>query len=188
MHCGKFAKQSLTQFAAGNGLGQKLPMFIIRKASKPRRFKNLKHLSCHYRTKKVIVMDSDLFEDWVRKQDSKFESQIRKVLLIVDNFPAHPEMGDLKAIELCFLPLNPTSVTQPVDQGVIRSLKAKYHSRMIQQIIKPIDANKVYSKSEYIRCHVMLTICWEDVTEETVKKCFTKSRISPKDQANAQVD
>ena len=34
----------------------------------------------------------------------------------------------------------------------------------------------------------MLTVCWEDVTEETVKKCFTKSHISPKDQANAQND
>ena len=34
----------------------------------------------------------------------------------------------------------------------------------------------------------MLTVCWEDVTEETVKKCFTKSHISPKDQANTQND
>ena len=34
----------------------------------------------------------------------------------------------------------------------------------------------------------MLTICWENVTEETVKKCFAKSHISPQDQTSAQDD
>ena len=34
----------------------------------------------------------------------------------------------------------------------------------------------------------MLTVCWEDVVEETVKECFTKSRISPKEKGNAQND
>ena len=77
-------------------------------------------------------MDSDLFEDWVREQDKKFGSQNRKVLLIVDNCPAHPEIGGLKAIESCFLAPNTTSITQPVDQGVIRSLKVRYRSRMTQ--------------------------------------------------------
>ena len=34
----------------------------------------------------------------------------------------------------------------------------------------------------------VLTVCWEDVTEETYKKCFAKSRILPKDYANTQND
>ena len=42
----------------------------------------------------------------------------RKVLLIVDNCPAHPEIGGLKATELCFLPPKTTSITQPMEQGV----------------------------------------------------------------------
>ena len=32
----------------------------------------------------------------------------------------------------------------------------------------------------------MLFVSWEDVSEETVKKCFAQSRVLPKDQANAQ--
>ena len=32
----------------------------------------------------------------------------------------------------------------------------------------------------------MLIVCWEDVTEETVKKCFAKFCISPKVHNNAQ--
>ena len=60
---GKFSKQRLTGLAAGNALGQKLPMFIIGKANKSRCLKNLKHLPCRYRGQKKSWMDSDLFED-----------------------------------------------------------------------------------------------------------------------------
>ena len=133
-------------------------------------------------------MDSDLCEDSVREQDSKFEGPNRKVLLIVDNCPAHLETGCLKPIELCFLPPNTPSITQPMDLGVIRSLKAKYRSRMIQQIIKAIDENKSIPKVNILDAMKMLTICWENLAEEAVKKCFAKSRISPKDQANARND
>ena len=110
----------------------------------------------------------------------------RKVLLIVDKCPAHPEIGGLKATELCFLPPKTTSITQPMEQGVILSLKAKYHSRIIQQIVKAIDASKSIPKVNIL--DAMLTVCWEDVAEETVKECFTKSRISPKEKGNAQND
>ena len=59
---------------------------------------------------------------------------------------------------------------------------------MIQQIIKAIDAIKSIPKVNILDAMKMLTVYWEDVTEETVKKCFTKSHISPKDQANTQND
>ena len=71
-----------------------------------------------------------------------------------------------------------------MDQGVIRSLKAKYRSRMIQQIIKAIDAKKSIPKVNVLDAMKMLTICWENVIEETVKKCFAKSHISPQDQTS----
>ena len=57
---------------------------------------------------------------------------------------------------------------------------------MIQQIIKAIDANKSIPKVDVLDVTKMLTVCWEDATGEKVKKCFAKSLISPKDQANAQ--
>ena len=47
-------------------------------------------------------IDSDLFEEWFREQDRKFERQNQKVLLIVDNCPAHPDVGGLKVIDQCF--------------------------------------------------------------------------------------
>ena len=131
---GKFSKVRLTGLAAANVNGEKLPMFIIGKSKSPRCFKNLKQLPCCYRGQKKSKMDGDLFEEWVRELDRKFEQQNRKVMLIIDNCPAHPAIGGLKAIQLCFLPPNTTAVTQPMDQGVIRSLKAKYRSSIPTKI------------------------------------------------------
>ena len=47
-------------------------------------------------------MDSQFFEEWVREQDRKFESEGRKVALEVDNCPAHPDVADLRGINLVF--------------------------------------------------------------------------------------
>ena len=44
-----FSKQRLIELAAINVFGQKLTMFIIGKAIKPRCFENLKHFPCHER-------------------------------------------------------------------------------------------------------------------------------------------
>ena len=35
-------------------------------------------------------MNSFLFDEWVKELDKKFEKENRKVILIVDNCPAHP--------------------------------------------------------------------------------------------------
>ena len=43
-------------------------------------------------------MTSNLFEKWVRKLDRKFQCEGRKIALIVDKCPAHPDINGLKAI------------------------------------------------------------------------------------------
>ena len=161
-------------------------MFFISISKYSRCFKNLKQLPCRYRGQKKSWMDSDLFEEWVRELDRKFEQQNRKVVLIIDNCPAHPAIGGLKAIQLCFLPPNTTAVTQPMDQGVTRSLKAKYRSRLIKLIIKAIDSNKDIPKINVLDAMKLLTLSWEDVTKNTVQNCFAKARISNDNQLRAQ--
>ena len=64
-------------------------------------------------------MDGTLFEEWLHELHSKFEMQGRKVVMAVNNCPAHPEVLGLKAINLQFLAPNITSSTQTMDQGVI---------------------------------------------------------------------
>ena len=77
-------------------------------------------------------MDRDFFTEWVNELDQKFLAQERKIALIFDNCRANPIVDGLKAIELILLLPNTTSKTQqPMNQSVIRSLKAFYRHSII---------------------------------------------------------
>ena len=132
----------LTGLAAANMIEEKFPMFVIGKSQKPRCFKHIKSLPCRYRAQKKSWMNSELFEEWVKEQDKKFENEGRKVALIIDNCPAHPVTENLKSITLYFLPTNTTSSLQPMDEGVIWSLKSKYRTHIIQKVLAAIDQGK----------------------------------------------
>ena len=85
---GKHSKIRITGLAAANAVGNKLPTFVIGKAKNPRCFKNIKKLSCKYRSQRKSWMDSILFEEWVTDVNKKFQSEERA--LIIDNCLAHP--------------------------------------------------------------------------------------------------
>ena len=89
---GKFSQIRLTSLAAGNGVGEKLPMLLIGKAEKPRCFKGVRNLPCQYKSQKKSWMDSEIFSDYVRRLDAKFHVEGRKIALIIDDCPAHPNM------------------------------------------------------------------------------------------------
>ena len=76
-------------------LQKKLPLFVIGKSAKTRCFSGVKSLPCCYRSQKKSWMDGDLFTEWVKELDRKFEAQDRKIALIVDNCPAYPHGGFL---------------------------------------------------------------------------------------------
>ena len=82
-----------------------------------------------------------------KKVDKKFEKENRKVILVVDNCPAHPIIEGLKAVELLFLPPNTTSKTKPMDQGMIHSLKAKCYKKIIQSLISAAYIKKTFPKT-----------------------------------------
>ena len=114
---GKHSKVRLTGI---NTLDEKIPMFVTGKSASPRLFKHVCNLPCRYRSQKKSWMDGTLFEEWLDELDRQFEMQGRKVIMIVDNCPAHPEVSGLKAINLQFLLPNTTFRTQPMDQRLIR--------------------------------------------------------------------
>ena len=139
---GKSSKVGLTGMAAASATGEKLEMFVIGNSKKPRCFKNVRQLPCRYRAQKKSWMTGVLFEEWIRKLDSSFRAQSREVTLLIDNCPAHPEIKNLTNIKLIFLPPNTTSVLQPMDQGVTRSLKAHYQKKVVRLCIKEVESNK----------------------------------------------
>ena len=185
---GKLSKIRITSLAAANALGEKLPMFVIGKAKKPRCFKNIRFLPCRYRNQRKSWMDGVLFEEWVREIDRKFDAEGRKIALVIDNCPSHPDIANLKAIKLFFLPPNTTSQTQLMDQGVIRSLKAIYRKHVVRKIIQCVDRNKSLPKISLLQGMQMLVSAWDAVTTKTVVNYFRKSKISVESQNAAVTD
>ena len=153
---GKHSQVRLTGMSAISATGEKLPLLVIGKSQNSRCFKNVKSLPCMCKAQEKSWMDSEIFTEWIKQLDRKFLAQNRKVAFIVDNCPAHPHVPDLTAIDLIFLPPNSTSITQPMDQGVIRSLKAKNRVKAISRYISTMESNKELPKITILDAMAML--------------------------------
>ena len=130
-------------------------------------------------------MSGELFEDWVHELDRKFAASKRKIALIIDNCTTHPHVENLKWIELIFLPPNTTSHTQPMDQGIIRTLKAKYRSLAVRKLILALEKKEPIPKFSILSAMYMLKKAWDAVSNQTFTNCYRKSGISERDAEKA---
>ena len=178
---GKHSKIRLAGLAAGNAYGERLPMFVIGKANKSRCFKGVINLPCRYRAQRKSWMKAELFEECVRQLDRKFSAANRKIALIIDHCTAHPHVEQLNSIELIFLPPNTTSHTQPMDQGIIRALKAKYRSLAVRKLIAALEKKNPVPTISILSAMTMLEKAWNAVSNKTFTNCFKKAGISEKD-------
>ena len=182
---GKSSKVRLTGLAASNALGEQLPMYVIGKSAYPRRFKHIKSLPCKYTNQAKSWMDSDIFTRWLKELDRKMIAEGRKITMTVDNCPAHPHVEGLQAVELIFLPPNTTSKLQPMDQGVIRSLKAKYRSAVVKLYITRIESGKELPKISILDAMKFMVQAWNRVSKDTIQNCFKRAGISKDAQTDA---
>ena len=153
-------------------------MFVTGKAEKLRCFKGVTILPCQYKPQRKSWMDSEIFSDYVRKLDTRFDAGGRKIVLIIDNCPAHPNVDNLKAIQLLFLPPNTASKTQLMDQGVIRALKAFYRTNVVRRQIRYVHEGKTTPKINILQAMRILVTSWHAISINTVKNCFRKAGIS----------
>ena len=175
----------LTGLAASNALGEKLPMYVIGKSANPRCFKHIKSLPCKYANQAKSWMDSDIFTSWLKELVRKMIAEGRKITVIVDNCPAHPNVEGLQTVELIFLTPNTTSKLQPMDQGVIRSLKAKYRSAVVKLYITRIESGKELPKISILDAMKFLVQAWNRVSKDTIQNCFRRAGISKDAQTDA---
>ena len=173
---------------AGNAIGEKLPMFVIDKSKTPRCLKHIENLPCKYKSQKKSWIDSQIFEESVHKLDQTFRMEGRKIALLIDNCPAHPFVSDLTIVQLVFLPPNNTSVLQPMDQGVIRSLKAHYRGRVVRRLCRALDKTKTLPEISILQAMKILVPSWEAVSTQTIVNCFRKAGITPEAQNAAITD
>ena len=130
-------KERVTINACANASGTiKLPLLMIGKSKKPRCFRGVDqtNLPVVYKNQKSAWMDLSIFEDWFHndfvpgvREGLANLGQEQKAILFIDNCAAHPGeeklISDDGKIIAKFFPPNVTSLIQPMDQGILESLK-----------------------------------------------------------------
>lgn len=124
----KQSKDRVTVLLTCNAIGsEKLPPLLIHKYENPRALKNLdkKTFPVDYYWNSKSWMQVSIWNQYLKKLDSKMRNQGRNILLLIDNAPSHAlyETTHLTNITLKFLPPNTTAHLQPCDQGIINSFK-----------------------------------------------------------------
>ena len=131
-------------------------------------------------------MTNGILSDWLRKWDRSLCFQQRKIALLVDNCSAHGDVEELKCIEVVKLPRNTTSLIQPCDLGIIRTLKAYCHHEIRARIIdaikdgcndSSINANTIAKILSVLDALHILAGSWNKVRKETIRNYWRKAKF-----------
>ena len=143
--CGeKLSKERITALFCESMTDEKRQPRIIGKSKHPRCFKNKDLRNLKYTSNTKAWMTSSITKNELIEWNSELmRNNNRKVLLLLDNCFAHPNINDLLSqIALVFLPSNTTSILQPLDQDVIRNFKIFYRKSLISKRILVADNNE----------------------------------------------
>ena len=72
-----------------------------------------------------------------------------------------------------------------MNQGVIRSLKAKYCKNAVWKIIQSVEKKKTLPKISLLLGMQMLASAWDALSTQTIVNCFRKSGISTESHETA---
>ncbi|XP_021928999.1 tigger transposable element-derived protein 6-like [Zootermopsis nevadensis] len=176
---GKKSKERITVLLCCNSRGEKLKPVVIVNAARPRAFKtnnvkldDLPVIWCH---NKKAWMTSKIYPEWLNEVNLKMKRANRKILLLVDNATSHVS-SNLSNVSIQFLPPNLTSEVQPLDKGIIQSVKLLYRKQLMHSLINAAD--KCKDVTEFSRSVTVLDAirwilgAWAEVSHQTIAKCF----------------
>ncbi|XP_072119240.1 tigger transposable element-derived protein 4-like [Mobula birostris] len=180
----KKAIDRITVLCCSNMSGtDKKKLLVIGKSVKPRCFKGLRmdSLPIEYYANKNAWMTSDIFKNWLMSWDMELQRKSRKVLLLVDNCAAYPNVECLKNIQLEFLPASRTYLVQPMDMGIIKKLKTLYRRKLVNHILEAIEENlltssatakEVCARVNLLHAIQFVTDSWREISSKTIQNCF----------------
>ena len=188
----KKQKERVTINACSNVLGTiKLPLLLIGKYKNPRCFKNISRdtLPVQYANQSNAWMNTTIFTEWFH---NKFVPIVQKKLvelglepkavLVLGNCSAHPDETELIAkdgkVIAKYLPPNVTSLVQPMDQGVLESLKRRYRRKILEELIFQDEEGTTIP--DYLKSINMLNVsnligaCWDEIPNKTFQLSWSK--------------
>ena len=149
-------------------------LYLSLARARPRAFKNVTVL-VEYTAKKRAWMTGALFEEWIRKLNRRMRLEGRHIALLVDNCPTHPFI-EMSNVELIFLPPNTTSVTQPMDAGIINTLKFHYRFILANRRLETADNDTPFYR-DILDAVIALKRAWMKVTAQTIANYYMNARF-----------
>lgn len=170
--------QRLTLALCCNASGTyKMIPLLIGKAAKPRCFDSHFNSSHYvqYRSQANVWMETAIFDEFILGMNRFGQMRGRQLVLLVDNAKCHdllpgrmvdswPERPTWKSVmmermeglrtwrlsnlRVVFLPPNTTAEIQPLDQGIICTVKARYRQRLLRWLLA--ESNKPANKGKLI--------------------------------------
>ena len=105
-----------------------------------------------------------------------------KAVLVLANCSAHPDETELISkdgkVIAKYLPPNVTSLIQPMDQGVLESLKRRYRRKILEELIFQDEEGTTIP--DYLKRIKMLKVsnligaCWDEIPNKTFQLSWSK--------------
>ena len=113
-------------------------------------------------------MTSAIFREWLVEFNQQMKHEDRKIILFLDNVSSHSPNNkqppfELSNIKLHYFPPNCTAEIQPMDKGIIDSVKREFEKIKNGQEVSVYFAIKHLNK------------IWQETDKEIIANCFQKA-------------
>jgi hypothetical protein len=172
------SKERLTILLCCSAIGEKLKPLVIGKYERPRALKSISKdcLPCLYGWNKNAWITRQIFGDWLQEINESMVLKQRFICLIVDNFSGHTSVEHFSNIKIVYLTPGMTSVLQPLDCGIINSLKARYKREVVDHYLEQMDEE--ISKAISIKKAIdFIAKAWDDLTVDIIINCWRHADV-----------
>ncbi|KAF7686082.1 Tigger transposable element-derived protein 6 [Cucumispora dikerogammari] len=136
--------------------------FMIGKSVKPRCFRTFKiSNTIKHSASKKAWLTSYLFNNWLLEFYDELNKD-KKILLLIDNCPAHTITKNFKMIEILFFPKNVTNIIQPFVLGIIQNFKTMFLKYKLVFILQQVEAGVAYYEA-YRKLDIVNVIIFTDL-------------------------
>ena len=137
-----------------------------------------------YFSNRKAWMTASIFSEWLNSLNNKMQIKCRRILILVDNCSAHPELK-LSNIKVVFLPPNTTSRLQPLDAGIIQAVKLIYRKSLVRHLLflmgrqeSSSDSSELAKTVSILEAIRWISKAWDQLPKSTIQKCFGKCGFS----------
>jgi DDE superfamily endonuclease/Tc5 transposase DNA-binding domain len=169
-------KSRITLLISTNADGSDRQTWVIGKSKTPRGT-NAAFWESHgltYFSNQKAWMTKSLFHEILIDFDKK---QSSLCVVIMDNFSGHECAGlDLKYVIPVFLPPNTTSVTQPLDAGIISGFKVIYKSKLMDFVVNNhMNGGFHINQITLAKCAPWIKVAEVEIKSISIQKCFARA-------------